>query len=384
MLLLADPIIVLFPAPGAGYDQWVAFQDYLLECNDLLDQDHQIVLSQLCEGCLWNTDRFTLDLRVLSSWIKAENFAEQELDPRTLYGFIDKLINERPKLEEQLELKIVDDLPKAILIDHDPVILIEREQVEIRPAEVLTRLEGNQELAAAFHLTGGLLVYAAAYAQPPLIDPENFRILTLSEDGSMTFDTIEIEATLIERNEERREVRLSAVINPSSLIPPKSILDHADDPQAMFEYVHRQHTPAELPPYAFAETFLPSLKDMHVLNKNKKEELEKVFKEIRDLLIAYTRRRNAGERPSPPQESSTENNHHLVVGPGQIRDGDWGAWRVRICGKDYRLHYWWHSKQQIFLFSKLLTGHGDMRIDSNAADKEKAIAHQQTGNPIHG
>lgn len=146
------------------------------------------------------------------------------------------------------------------------------------------------------------------------------------------------------------------------------LTDFVGDPAKMFaHYCHvRGVEQRKLHPVIFASTFQKTLERENV--HDKADELVKIFTKISQL----TKIERASGRTSPPAAKS--GNHPLVEKGthAHITDGRWQAWRVRVAGKERRLHYWWHAEHKTFLFSEYVTGHTDVDIFPNQEEKQAA------------
>ncbi len=373
MLLLADPIILLAPASQSDALAWTTFYDYLVDCNDLIDSGtHEITLSELCQDALYTSDRYPEHLQELQGWLSRAGVVE--FDAKTLITLVHTIANRVPGLSEKLGIKFTyeHNSKTSIWIEAESgaLILIEQEGITVRPPEVLSRLEAEGDLSLAFHLTGGLLAYATCYAAVPLHNANDLAILTIAEpqlNGQLA--QIEIDAILYEKGNKTTQIRLEAVLSPKSLrnagAETSSISIYWPDINRMFDYVCSLNTSVQLAPFHFANTFVPSLEAMHLSDKS--EELVSIFSRIRDLLTVRRASDDPGAVFSPPVP--TKKNHHIKLRGDQVQDGDWGAWRYHVAGKEFRLHYWWRSSDKRFILSKIVGHHNDMTIALNPSDK---------------
>jgi len=373
MLLLADPIILLAPASGSDASSWTNYYDYLVGCNDLIDSGvYDISLSELCRDALYTSDRYPEHLHQLQGWLSWAGIVE--FDAKTLITLIHAIANRVPGLCDKLgiDFSYDSDSPTSIWITtkSDSLILIEQAGITVHPPIVLSRLETDSDLSLAFHLTGGLLVYATCYSESPLLNARDVAILTVIEPSvDEKLAQIEISAVLYEDGNETKQVRLEAVLSPKSLrsaeIETISILNYWPDVNRMFVYVCSLNTLVQFSPYRFASTFVSSLEEMHL--SGKADELVSILSRIRTLLTVRTAFDDPGVVFSPPVPNLA--NHHIKRRKDQIRDGDWGAWRYRISGKEFKLHYWWRDSDKYFILSKIIGHHTNMSIASNTVEK---------------
>lgn len=368
MLLLADPIILLAPGRGAEKQTWDQYHDYLLDCNDVIDTGlHDITLSEICEMALIGSDRYPEHAHQLQQWLNEADV--DTFDATTLLSLLRAIAHRAPRLAERFNIEFEHDVDdtSAIWIQNGSLILIQQDQIRVRPTYLVSRLMDQKELADAFHLTAGLLAYALEYCDKPLITKEDFAILTIEDtvDGQV-LDQIEVEAVITDKTDVAKTARLEAMLAPRSLLDvseePETIMGYWPNSDSMLRFISAIYgDKISLEKYHFAGTFVKSLSDMR-LDKDPGE-LVHIITKIYQLLSPPA----PNQPPSPPVP--TKYNHHIKEKRGQIVDGDWGAWRYHLSGKKYKLHYWWRQNDRCFLLSKITGGHTDMNIDSNTSDK---------------
>lgn len=375
MFLLADPIIMIVPLSDDSSDEWINYHKYLLYCHDIIDREKdKIVISQVCYEALYSSNRYPESMNMIDLQEKLSSSGVSDYDASTLLSNTRYLMQRAKKLEDYLEIDpSCYEMPDGIIIESEPIVLISRDTISIRPEKILFRLKGDDNLEPAFQLTAGLLAYSIEYVDRPRTSTDEMFILTverLIEEIDEADFKIEVDVTISEKSDQVRNISLQTLLSPKKLLDiydeNTSIVDFITDANKMFNYVCSEDDKQRLMSYRFADDFCQSLIDNHV---DKDEEiLEKVFKKIKYLLTVADIK---DKPPSPPIPS--DKNKRLMDKGLAIIDGEWEAWRIHISGQNYRVHYWWHQRDKYFLFSMFTNGHTALHINPNQREKTEII-----------
>jgi hypothetical protein len=355
MLLLADPIILLMPEENEGLDEWSSYFDYLINCNDIIDDEiHQITLSQICEDALYYSERFPQFPQQLQQWLLDAGIVA--FDANTLLSILRRIAHEAPRLEDIFDINIESiDEPVAVWIN-DGDVLIEQKNIEITPELLVSRLINEPDLLKAFHLTTGVLAFLEKETQG--LGKDEFAILTtFHSNDEVGFDHVQIIAVMTEKTDLSRRVEIKAQLSPSELI---HVIEEAEiftqlwpDIEAVFQHMCQSSHHTTLPKYQFSDNTISYLQKNKGLTIFILKKILRLLESIRDGSSLIDNNKN----------------HRLI---NQDSDGDWEPWRYWITRDGERLHYWWRRNNKgTLIFSHLLTDHDTYTIDSNMLEKSQ-------------